>query len=49
MSFNNLYNEIKNHNERSEVLENIHYKEYSKDEKYDGDANETQYVIIYVY
>ena len=45
MSFNNLYNEIKKHNERSEVLENIHYKEYSKDEKYDGDANETQYVI----
>ena len=45
MNFNNLHYEIKKHNKRGEVLEGIHYKEYSKNKEYDGDSSESQYIV----
>lgn len=45
MSFNNLYYEIKKHNEKGEILESVHYKDYSRVAHYDGDSDESQYVV----
>lgn len=45
MDFNSLHHEIKQNNEKDEILEPIHYKEYSVNKAYDGDSLNLQYNI----